>query len=184
MLFKDTMVDLLRHGTTGAQVPDAMVGLMVRLQALEERYVGDLENGSDDNAAHARRFGIMGAAMLEQAGLTAEELGTVRSLLDSSEMREFRLVHMTAMEPVLGRDIPLLMAESEAGKVELATSAIGKGCEMWLNGQRLTPAKRIRLPLQAGRNRILLRTPGTRAVTFFLNGEERQSVEFLPLEAR
>ena len=72
----------------------------------------------------------------------------------------------------------------EAGKVELATSAIGKGCEMWLNGQRLTPAKRIRLPLQAGRNRILLRTPGTRAVTFFLNGEERQSVEFLPLETR
>lgn len=72
----------------------------------------------------------------------------------------------------------------EAGKVELATSAIGKGCEMWLNGQRLTPAKRIRLSLQAGRNRILLRTPGTRAVTFFLNGEERQSVEFLPLEAR
>lgn len=120
MLFKDTMVDLLRHGATGAQVPDAMVGLMVRLQALEERYVGDLENGSDDNAAHARRFGFMGAAMLEQAGLTAEELGTVRSLLDSSEMREFRLVHMTAMEPVLGRDIPLLMAESEAGKVEHA----------------------------------------------------------------
>lgn len=131
MNFRKSAEEWYDAGLSGRDIVKKMVERQHMHREMINRFVGKLENGSDDNAAHTRRFAFMGVNMLKLA-LAPEKFAEVKSLLDCREMRMFNAARKAFMGEILS---PRITAKwtgqklNDQGQQEAVGTVNVRGCE-------------------------------------------------------